>query len=261
MCQVNATLPNRLGTKPVAWRGLRRCWWGWPLVFSSDMKLTALRTLGTLMTKALFHGVNALLPSGSYPLFLDLSLGNLKYRSASSPIWTPEVASPPHLRILPWHVLRPRRCQLRNVVSGPFAMKAGFEQTLLGCWLLLGTWDIGVQWSLQTEDTFLHVRSLRSSVSEKPDEAQGPRIIEQAGDSCGLSLLTSWSQAGLLLEATAPAGILPRLRFVRFRQRRPRSLCLLDAEGRAGGLRGSCADRIRSPFSLPPWDGCPCPLP
>lgn len=159
----------------------------------SEKVLVGLATRFQLGHEALFHGVNALLPSGSYPLFLDLSLGNLKYRSASSPIWTPEVASPPHLRILPWHVLRPRRCQLRNVVSEPFAMKAGFEQTLLGCWLLLGTWDIGAQWSLQTEDTFLHVRSLRSSVSEKPDEAQGPRIIEQAGDSCGLSLLTSWS--------------------------------------------------------------------
>lgn len=125
---------------------------------------------------------------------------------------------------------------------------------MLGCWLLLGTWDIGAQWSLQTEDTFLHVRSLRSSVSEKPDEAQGPRIIEQAGDSCGLSLLTSWSQAGLLLEATSPAGILPRLRFVRFRQRRPRSLCLLDAEGRAGGhpwqLRGPHPQSLFCPLGM-----------
>lgn len=158
---------------------------------------------------------------------------------------------------------RPPASTLSVAQRGFWALRheSRFRTDMLGCWLLLGTWDIGVQWSLQTEDTFLHVRSLRSSVSEKPDEAQGPRIIEQAGDSCGLSLLTSWSQAGLLLEATAPAGILPRLRFVRFRQRRPRSLCLLDAEGRVGGLRGSCADRIRSPFSLPPWDGCPCPLP
>lgn len=180
MCQVNATLLNRLGTKPVAWRGLRRCWWGWPLVFSSDMKLTALRTLGTLMTKALFHGVNALLPSGSYPLFLDLSLGNSKYQSASSPIWTPEVASPPHLLILPWHVLRPRRCQLRNVVSGPFAMKAGFEQTCLvvGCCWAPGTSGCSGPCKLKTHSCTCEVYArpfLRSPTKHRDPESSSRR--------------------------------------------------------------------------------------
>lgn len=140
MCQVNATLPNRLGTKPVAWRGLRRCWWGWPLVFSSDMKLTALRTLGTLMTKALFHGVNALLPSGSYPLFLDLSLGNLKYQSASSPIWTPEVASPPHLHS---PVARPPASTLSVVQRGFWALRHESRFRTDTAWLLVAAGHLG----------------------------------------------------------------------------------------------------------------------